>query len=159
MLLTTKAKLVTSLPAVAQMEAPDTEMSNLLPVHPGTVAYLDGEQESLLDQTLNFYWLGAMVCAVLAPLVGLIASRKRRLRSDEDRAELRQVVELLKLVRAGPADERQVAHAELERFREELLDRMAAGEIEPERFQLIEQIIAQSRIADGKRRGLDESHV
>ena len=49
------------------MEAPDTEMSNLLPVHPGTVAYLDGEQGSLLDETLNYYWLGAMVFAVLAP--------------------------------------------------------------------------------------------
>ena len=158
MLLTTKAKLVTSMPSAAQMEAPDTETSNLLPVHPGTVAYLDGEQESLLDQTLNFYWLGAMVFAVLAPLAGLIASRKRRLRSDGDRAELRRVVELLKLVRAGPADQSQVADAELERFREELLDRMAAGEIEPEQFQRIGGIIAQSRIADDKRRGLDKSH-
>lgn len=158
MLLTTKAKLVTSLRAAAQMEAPDTEMSNLLPVHPGTIAYLDGEQESLLDQTLNFYWLGAMVFAVLAPLAGLFASRKRRLRSDEDRAEVRRAVELLKRVRAGPADRSQVADAELERFREELLDRMAVGEIEPERFRLIEGIIAQSRIADGKRRGLDKPH-
>ncbi|MEE7448747.1 hypothetical protein MRF4_13550 [Methylobacterium radiotolerans] len=156
MLLSTKAKLVTSLPAAAQMEAPDTEMSNLLPVHPGTVAYLDGEQESLLDQTLNFYWLGAMVFAVLAPLAGLIASRKRRLRSDGDRAELRQVVELLKLVRAGPAARSQVADAELESLREGFLDRMAAGEMEPERFQLIEGIIAQSRLADDRRRGSDK---
>ena len=157
MLLTTKAKLVTSVPAVAQMEAPDTEKSNLLPVHPGTIAYLDDEQGSLLDETLNYYWLGAMIFAVLAPLAGLVASRKRRLRSDEEVADLRRVVELLKLLQAGPLDRREAADEALQRFREELMERLAAGGIEPQRFQLIDGLIAQARCSDARRRGSDTS--
>ena len=45
-------------------------------MHPGTLAYLNGEQAALLDETLNYYWLGAMVFAVVAPLAGWIASRR-----------------------------------------------------------------------------------
>lgn len=156
MLLTTKAKLVTSLPAAAQMEAPDTDRSNLLPVHPGTIAYIDGEQGSLLDETLNYYWLGAMVFALLAPLASLIASRNKRRRSDEDWADLRRVAEFIKLVRAGTDQQSAAADAGLERFREGLLERLAAGKIEPERFQFIEGIIAQTRLSDEKRRRSDK---
>ncbi|GJE12235.1 TAXI family TRAP transporter solute-binding subunit [Methylobacterium longum] len=151
MLLTTKAKLVTSLPAAAQMEAPDTEMSNLLPVHPGTVAYLDGEQESLLDQTVNYYWLAVMVVAIFAPLVGWVASKSRRRHNNEARAKLCRVVELVTLAKNGTADELATADAELERITEWLLQRLVADEIERDHFQLIERIIVQLRATIEKR--------
>ncbi|MCJ2094401.1 hypothetical protein MKK67_18155 [Methylobacterium sp. J-072] len=145
LLMTTKAKLVIALPAAAQMEAPDTERSSLLPVHPGTVAYLDGEQESLLDQTVNYYWLAVMIVAIFAPLVGWIASRSRRRRNNAARAKLCRVVELTTLAKSGTADELATADAELERITEWLLERLAADEIEPDHFELIERIIAQLR--------------
>ena len=145
LLMTTKAKLVTTLPVAGQMEAPDTERSSLLPVHPGTLAYLNGEQESLLDQTVNYYWLAVMVFAIFAPLVGWITSRRRLRRSNEARAKLRRVVELVKLAKVGTADELATADAELERMTEWLFERLAAGEIERDHFLLMERIISQLR--------------
>ena len=153
LLMTTKAKLVTSLPAAGQMEAPDTERSSLLPVHPGTLAYLNGEQESLLDQTVNYYWLAVMVFAIFAPLVGWIASRRRLRRSNEARAKLRRVVELVRLAKVGTADELATADSELEGMTEWLFERLAAGDIERDHFQFMERIIAQLRPAIEKRLG------
>ncbi|MGW9820211.1 TRAP transporter TAXI family solute receptor [Methylorubrum extorquens] len=153
LLMTTKAKLVTVLPAASQMEPPDTERSSLLPVHPGTLAYLNGEQESLLDQTVNYYWLAVMVFAVLAPVVGWVASRNTLRRSNEARAKLRRVVELMHLAKAGSADQLATADAELERMTEWLFERLAAGDIERDHFQLIEPIISQLRVTIEKRLG------
>lgn len=153
LLMTTKAKLVTTLPAAGQMEAPDTERSSLLPVHPGTLAYLNGEQESLLDQTVNYYWLAVMVFAIFAPLVGWIASRRQLRRSNEARAKLRRVVELVRLAKVGTADELATADAELEGMTEWLFERLATGDIERDHFQLMDRIIAQLRPAIAKRLG------
>ncbi|GEP06310.1 TAXI family TRAP transporter solute-binding subunit [Methylobacterium oxalidis] len=153
LLMTTKAKLAATLPAAAQMEAPDTERSSLLPVHPGTLAYLNGEQESLLDQTVNFYWLAVMVFAILAPLVGWIASRSRLRRSNEARAKLRRVVELVRLAQVGSAEQLAAADAELEGMMDWLFERLAAGDIQRDDFQLMERIISQLRVTIEKRLG------
>lgn len=153
LLLTTKAKLVATLPAAGQMEAPETERSSLLPVHPGTLAYLNGEQESLLDQTVNYYWLGVMVFAILAPLTGWLASRKSRRRSDEARVKLLRIVELVRLAKAGSAEQLATADEELEGMVEWLFDGIAAGHIERDQFQFIERMISQLRETIEKRLG------
>lgn len=145
LLLTTKAKLVATVPAASQMEAPETERSSLLPVHPGTLAYLNGEQESLLDQAVNYYWLGLMVFAILAPVTGWLASRKRLRRSDEARTKLLRVVELVRLAKVGSADQLATADEELEGMMEWLFDRLAAGDIDRDHFQFIERMISQLR--------------
>ncbi|WP_456684438.1 TAXI family TRAP transporter solute-binding subunit [Bradyrhizobium sp. P5_C11_2] len=153
LLMTTKAKLIAGLPAASQMEAPDTERSSLLPVHPGTLAYLDGEQESLLDETLNYYWLGAMVFAVLTPLTGWIVSRGRLRRSEDARVKLLRLVELMRLAKVGSVDQLRPADEELELMMEELLERLASGEIERDHFQCVERIIRQLRMTIEKRLG------
>jgi TRAP-type uncharacterized transport system substrate-binding protein len=53
LLLATKQKLFATVPAVAQMEAPEADKTAALPIHPGTLAFLNGQQVSLLDETLN----------------------------------------------------------------------------------------------------------
>lgn len=153
LMLTTKAKLVATLPAAGQMEAPETERSLLLPVHPGTLAYLNGEQESLLDQTVNLYWLAVMVFAILAPLVGWIASRRRLHRNREDKAKLLRVVELVRLAKVGSAAQLATTDAELEGMLEWLFARLAAGEIERDHFLFFERIIAGLRLTIEKRLG------
>ena len=84
------------------MEAPATEKTSVLPAHPGTLAYLNGEQVALLDETLNYYWLGAMVFAVVAPLAGWIASRRELRRGAEGRLHLLRLIELVRLARPDP---------------------------------------------------------
>src|SRR5215218_2665821 len=47
LLLVAKRQLITTVPAAVEMEAPDVDQAAVLPVHPGTLAYLNGEQVSL----------------------------------------------------------------------------------------------------------------
>lgn len=151
MLLATKAKLATTLPAVAQMQAPDTDKTVALPVHPGTLAYLNGEQQSLLDETLQYYWYAGMALAVLAPVAGWIASNTRLRRRDEAREKLMRLVELVRLAKVGTAQELANADEELQGMTEWLFEKLAAGLIERDHFQCIERMISQLRIAIEKR--------
>jgi len=153
LLLTTKAKLVATLPAASQMEAPEPERSSLLPVHPGTLAYLNGEQESLLDQTVNYYWLGVMVFAILAPLTGWLASRRSRRRSEAARGQLLRMLELVRLAKVGSAAQLATADAELEGMMEWLFERLTTDEIERDQFEFMERMITQVRATIDKRLG------
>jgi hypothetical protein len=42
-------------PVAAGTESPDAEKASLLPTLPGTLAYLNGEHQSWLDETLRYY--------------------------------------------------------------------------------------------------------
>lgn len=152
LLLSTKAKLAVTIPAVSQTGAPETEKTSLLPVHPGTLAYLNGEQVSLLDETLNYYWLAGMIFAVLIPVGGWIASKSGLRRRDEGRVHLLRLIELVRLAKIGSPSELAGADDELEEMLQWLLAQLAAGEIELGQFQCIEPIITQLRAAIEKRR-------
>jgi len=149
--LSTKAKLASTLPVVGEMEAPPTEKTSVLPVHPGTLAYLNGEQVGLLDETLNYYWLGAMVFAVVAPLAGWIASRRELGRGAEGRSHLLRLIELVRLAKTGSAAELADVDEELDRMTEWLLEKLAAGELERSQFQCIESVISQLRTTTANR--------
>jgi hypothetical protein len=149
--LSTKAKLASTLPVVGEMEAPPTEKTSVLPVHPGTLAYLNGEQVGLLDETLNYYWLGAMMFAVIAPLAGWIASRRELRRGAEGRSHLLRLIDLVRLAKTGSAAELADVDEELDTMTEWLLEKLAAGELERSQFQCIESVISQLRTTIAKR--------
>jgi TRAP transporter TAXI family solute receptor len=151
LLLSTKAKLASTLPIVGEMEAPPTEKTSVLPVHPGTLAYLNGEQVALLDETLNYYWLGAMVFAVVAPLAGWIASRREQRRGAEGRSQLLRLINLVRLAKTGSPAELADVDEELDTMTEWLLEKSAAGELERNQFQSIEWVISQLRAKVAKR--------
>jgi TRAP transporter TAXI family solute receptor len=151
MLLATKVKLATTLPVVAQMQAPDTDKTVALPVHPGTLAFLNGEQQSLLDETLQYYWYAGMVLSMLAPVAGWITAKARLRRRDEAREKLFRLVELMRLAKVGTAQELAGANEELHGMMEWLFARLAAGLIERDHFQCVEGMISQLRVAIEKR--------
>jgi TRAP-type uncharacterized transport system substrate-binding protein len=151
LMLSTKAKLAATMPVVGETGAPDTEKTSLLPVHPGTLAYLNGDQVSLLDETLNYYWLAGMVFAVLVPVAGWISSKSGLRRRDEGRARLLRLVELVHLAKTGSAEELAGADEELEDMMEWLVGKLADGDIERDHFQCVERIIAQLRATIEKR--------
>ena len=59
-LLAEKPRVASLMPPGALVEAPETDKLNAsLPVHPGTAAYLSGNQPSISDEAQNaLYWLG-----------------------------------------------------------------------------------------------------
>jgi TRAP-type uncharacterized transport system substrate-binding protein len=76
-LLATKARVAATLPEAGHIVAPSTDKDELLPAHPGTVAFLEGEQTNLLDESMNWIFLGSM----LTGLLGSLAAWLNRVRS------------------------------------------------------------------------------
>jgi TRAP-type uncharacterized transport system substrate-binding protein len=58
--------LLTELPILAQVTAPDTDASAYLPVHRGAAAFYNGTQESFLDKWGNIIFLAPMIAGALA---------------------------------------------------------------------------------------------
>jgi TRAP-type uncharacterized transport system substrate-binding protein len=67
LVLETKAKVAT-VPGASQIDAPDTDLSAFLPVHPGTVAYLNGNAPNLWDQIPNYAYLITLVLGAVGSL-------------------------------------------------------------------------------------------
>jgi hypothetical protein len=76
-LLATKAKLAATWSKAGQLAAPKTDKDALLPAHPGTIAFLNGEQSDLLDRSTNLILLTSMLTGFVGWLAtGLNALRK-----------------------------------------------------------------------------------
>lgn len=78
-LLTDKPRVASLMPRTALVEPPETDKLNAsLPVHPGTAAYLTGNQPSLSDQTQNLlYWIG-IIGSLFASMAAALAAAFRR---------------------------------------------------------------------------------
>ena len=76
-LLATKAKLAATWSKAGQLAAPKTDKDALLPAHPGTIAFLNGEQSDLLERSTNLILLTSMLTGFVGWLAtGLNALRK-----------------------------------------------------------------------------------
>jgi TRAP-type uncharacterized transport system substrate-binding protein len=75
-LLATKARVAAILPEAGHIIAPSTDKDELLPAHPGTVAFLEGEQTNLLDDTMNWIFLGSMLTGLLGSLAAWLNKMK-----------------------------------------------------------------------------------
>jgi TRAP-type uncharacterized transport system substrate-binding protein len=61
--------LLTELPILAQVTAPDTDATAYLPVHPGAAAFYNGTQVSFLDKWGNIIFLAPMIAGALASVL------------------------------------------------------------------------------------------
>jgi TRAP-type uncharacterized transport system substrate-binding protein len=81
-LLATKANVVTTLPEAGHIVVPSTDKDELLPAHPGTVSFLEGEPTNLLDQTLNWLFLGSMLTGMLGSVAAWLNKGKNKKKRD-----------------------------------------------------------------------------
>ena len=152
LLLVTKRQLFATVPAAAQMEAPEADKTAVLPVHAGTQAYLNGEQPSLLDETLNLYWYAGMAAAILGPALGWMITVARRRRDSEVRSQLLRACELLAIARTGSPEEINKADEQLEELLERLFHLTAHEGLEREQFHCQERMLSQVRATIERRR-------
>jgi TRAP-type uncharacterized transport system substrate-binding protein len=80
--LATKARVAAILPEVGHIVAPSTDKDQLLPTHPGTVAFLEGEQTNMLDDFMNWIFLGSMLTGALGSLAAWLNKVKGRRKGD-----------------------------------------------------------------------------
>jgi TRAP transporter TAXI family solute receptor len=80
--LTAKSQIASEAPLAAKMEAPDQEKASPIPIHPGTITYLDGQTTTFLERYGDWFYIGIMglglAATVFASYMGIAASRTRR---------------------------------------------------------------------------------
>ena len=90
LLLATKTRVAATLPEAGQLAAPSTDKDELLPAHPGTVAFLEGEQTSLLDETTDWILLGSMLIGFVGSLCAWLRRLRNKKKGDELQAQTRR---------------------------------------------------------------------
>ena len=59
-ILNAKAQIAVEAPLAARMEAPDQEKASPIPIHPGTVTYLDGQTSTFLERYGDWFYIAIM---------------------------------------------------------------------------------------------------
>jgi TRAP transporter TAXI family solute receptor len=68
-ILNAKSQIAVEAPLAARMEAPDQEKASPIPIHPGTITYLDGQTTSFLERYGDWFYIGIMGLGVIASAI------------------------------------------------------------------------------------------
>jgi uncharacterized protein len=135
LLLATKAKVATTLPEAGQLAAPSTDSDDLLLAHPGTVAFLTGEQSSIFDDPMNWILLVSMLFGFLGSLAAWLRTLGKKTKAQEVKRELRRLPTLFAQVKDASPEQLDAMEQELEQLSEWLLQKFMADQISPEDFR------------------------
>jgi uncharacterized protein len=143
LLLATKTRVAAILPEAGQLAAPSTDKDELLPAHPGTVAFLNGEQSNALDESMNWILLASMLTGFLGSLAAWLNRVRNKRRADEVRGRLRRLRVLQVQASSIAPDKIDVTEKEVDAISQCLRQKFAANELSLEDFQ-----DAEARTAD-----------
>ncbi len=138
LLLATKSRVAATLPEAGQLAVPSTDKDELFPAHPGTVAFLNGEQANLLDESVNWILLGSMLTGALGSLAAWLNRTREKKKEDEHQGRVRRLPFLLQQARALPADQLDATEKELDQVMQWVRQKFLANEISHEEFQEVE---------------------
>jgi TRAP transporter TAXI family solute receptor len=155
LLFTTKVRIVSTLPQVAQIEAPDTDKAAALPVHPGAAAYFDGEQTGLLERFESYIYLSAFIISLIGSGCAWLMSKWRDagLRQDREQMQQRLLAIFEETPTAGP-DKLEALDQEVDAICALALKHITQETMEAEEFQVFAGAVTQVRQALDKRRAL-----
>jgi TRAP-type uncharacterized transport system substrate-binding protein len=142
LLLATKSKVAATLPGAAQLAAPSTDKDVLRPAHPGTIAFLGGEQSDLLDRSTNLILLSSMLTGFLGSVAAWLNGLRTRRKSHELKRRMRQLPMLLARASASGPQQLDAIEQELEALSEWLAQKFMANEISPKDFHNAEARLA-----------------
>jgi TRAP-type uncharacterized transport system substrate-binding protein len=89
-------------PLASRIEAPSTDKGAALPTHPGTAAYIDGEEQTFFEKYSDFIYIGAMLLSVVGSAAAALASR---LKSDSTTEVGNMMARLLAILKAARSAE------------------------------------------------------
>jgi uncharacterized protein len=142
LLLATKTKVAAKLPDAGQLAAPSTDKDVLLPAHPGTIAFLSGEQSDLLDKSTNLILLSSMLTGFLGSLIAWLSALRNKRKGHELNRQIRRLPMLLSQANASAPGELDALEKELARLSEWLVQKFMANEISPKDFHNAEARVA-----------------
>jgi TRAP-type uncharacterized transport system substrate-binding protein len=150
-ILATKARLAAIDIDAGHIEAPDTDKP-VFPIHPGTLAHLNGEKPTTLDDSLTYLAIGSLVLGALGSLGAWLAgflTKRLRGRTRERVAALPSYVLAIKT--ASPDDLDRI-ETELDEVSEWLVEHYVREEISSERYSSIQAKITEIRTVLARRR-------
>jgi TRAP transporter TAXI family solute receptor len=142
LLLATKSRVAATLPDAGQLAAPSTDKDELLPAHPGTVAFLNGEQSNLLDESVNWILLGSMLTGLVGSLATWLNKARQKKREDELQGRIRRLPMLLEQARTSSPERLDATAKELGQLSQWLSQKFIENEISPEEFHNAEASVA-----------------
>lgn len=153
LLLATKSKVAAGLAEAGELAAPSTDRDAVLPAHPGTIAFLNGDQPDLLDESLNYIYLGSLITGALGSLAAWATTLRNRRQLHELQENIAYLPILLGEARIIAAENLDATEKELDRLAEWFVDKFVADDISPESFANATTRIAHIRALIEKRRG------
>jgi TRAP-type uncharacterized transport system substrate-binding protein len=144
LLFITRSKLVTMFPQAGYIEAPDTDKSGVLPVHPGAAAYFNAEQTSVLERFADVLYVGVIIVSLVGAVCAWIMTAWR---GSGPRQEREQLQRLMTIFREAPAvgQDTLAIFDEVDEMVAWALERTADGAMEAGQFQVFSLVVTQVR--------------
>ena len=141
------------IPAFTKIEAPDTDKAATLAVHPGVLAYLEGEQKSFFERySEGLYW-GLMLLSFVGSGTAWLVSYARTSPSKyERRNDLEALIAMVKRARSAAGEELDLMCVEVDDIIERAIRQIESGEIQQNRSAAVTLAADQARRAIGERR-------
>lgn len=144
-------------PLAHQIEAPATERSAAIPVHPGAAAYLDDEEKTFFDQYSDAIYIGAMLLSILGSAAAALASRMSTSEAPDTDSLMGRLLDVLRAARTAESLD------ELERLEQETDDILISGvaaqrmhTLNSQAISALSMVLDQARLAIRERRRLLE---
>jgi TRAP-type uncharacterized transport system substrate-binding protein len=91
-----------AVPGAGLMETPDLDEPTPFLIHPGTRAYVNGDQKNLLDRYSDWIYLGAFFMSGIGSAIAAVFGYFSGRRNDDAQVPLRKLQELLAAARVAP---------------------------------------------------------
>lgn len=143
------------MPAFTRIESPDTDKAATLAVHPGALAYLEGEQRSFFERYSEPLYWGLMLFSFFGSGAAWLASYARTSPSKyERRNDLEALISMLKRARTAAAEELDLMCVAIDDILERAILQIDKGEIHQSRSAAVTLAADQARSAIADRRAV-----
>jgi len=152
LLLATKAKVATTLPEAGQLSAPSIDNDEVLPVHPGTIAFLNGTQASLFDDPTDVILLISMLFGLLGSLAAWVRALRKKTKNQEIKRQMQRLPLVLAESKDADGERLNALERELEELSECLSEKFISDYVTLDDFRSAMAKVAHLRAVIGERR-------
>jgi TRAP transporter TAXI family solute receptor len=140
-------------PAFTKLESPDTDKAATLAVHPGALAYFEGEQKGFFERYSEAMYWGLMLISFFGSGAAWLVSYARSTPSKfERRNDLEALIAVVRRARIATAEELDLMGIEIDDIVERAIRQIESGEIQHNRSSAVTLAADQARRAIGERR-------
>ena len=143
------------MPAFTKIESPDTDKAASLAVHPGALAYLEGEQRGFFERYSEPLYWGLMLISFFGSGAAWLVTYARASPSKfERRNDLEALIGVIKRARTAAVQELDLMCTEIDDIVERAIRQIETGEIQHNRSSAVTLAADQARRAVAERRAM-----